>query len=516
MRQTWLLRLGLLPALTFAGLFLGRQSLASRMSSPVTFTHGVASGDVTPFSAVLWTRVSGKAILTVEVSGDPMFQANTFESVTLASAHSDFTVKVTAVPLMPNMTYFYRWRHDSTLSDVGTFKTPPLRVAPADIRFAYSGDSDGTRVNGIPFFNNFEVLDAARNEDLDFFIYLGDTVYSDSGLRTTGPAATLDEYRATYRVNRAMDALRDLMKATSIYSIWDDHEVRNDYDGRTVDPTLYANGRRAFLEYMPVLPLNLPDFPGCAALPLFRVFHWGKDVDVIILDERSCRSPDVQDACDGDLAPALPSFVRAQFGLSPAPPSGCLEALLDPSRTMLGTLQKALFKIFLQSSKAKFKFVINEVPIQQFYALPYDRWEGYAAERAEILHFIRDQQIRNVVFLSTDTHANLINEVFIDRFTDAEPIADEFVTGPIATVTFEQDIRRSVPIGLDPDAVVDALNALFDIVGVDCRHLDAFSYGLVEVDAGAGTASITLKDDRGAALVDQSNPATSCAKTIGP
>jgi alkaline phosphatase D len=516
MRQKWLLGLGLVPALAFAGLFLSRQSLAARMSQSVSFTHGVASGDVTPFSAVLWTRVNGKAMLTVEVSTDPMFQMKSFEQAGLASAHTDFTVKVIAAPLRPNVTYFYRWRHDSTLSEVGTFKTPPLRFAPADVRFAYSGDSDGTRVNGIPFFNNFEALDAARNEDLDFFVYLGDTIYADSGLRATGPAMTLDEYRDTYKVNREMDALRGLMRATSIYAIWDDHEVHDDFDGQTVAPTLYANGRRAFLEYMPVLSLNLRDFPGCGGVPLFRVFHWGKDVDVIILDERSRRSPDVEDACGSDLAPTLPSLVRTQFGLSPAPPSGCLKALLDPSRTLLGTFQKSLFKVFLLFSKAKFKFVINEVPIQQFYALPYDRWEGYAAERAEILNFIRDQQIRNVVFLSTDTHANLINEVFIDRFTEAQPIADEFVTGPIATFTFEQEIRRAVPIGLDPNAVLGALHALFDIVGVNCRHLNAFSYGLVNVDASAGTANITLKDDRGAALVDQLNPATSCAKTIGP
>ena len=33
--------------------------------------------------------------------------------------------------------------------------------------------------------------------------------------------------------------------------------------------------------------------------------------------------------------------------------------------------------------------IINEVPIQQYYALPYDRWEGYAAERRKLLTFLR-------------------------------------------------------------------------------------------------------------------------------
>ena len=80
--------------------------------------------------------------------------------------------------------------------------------------------------------------------------------------------------------------------------------------------------------------------------------------------------------------------------------------------------------------------MINELPIQQFFALPYDRWEGYGAERNEILNFIRDNAIDNVIFLATDIHANLINDVFIDAFTDPQSIANEFVTGPIATSTF--------------------------------------------------------------------------------
>ena len=54
------------------------------------------------------------------------------------------------------------------------------------------------------------------------------------------------------------------------------------------------------------------------------------------------------------------------------PPEGCLNALFDPSRTMLGSVQKALFKAVLLRSRAKFQFVINRCPIQQFYAQPYD------------------------------------------------------------------------------------------------------------------------------------------------
>jgi phosphodiesterase/alkaline phosphatase D-like protein len=173
-------------------------------------------------------------------------------------------------------------------------------------------------------------------------------------------------------------------------------------------------------------------------------------------------------------------------------------------------VQKQLFKDALLRSTAKFKFVINGEPIQQLFVLPYDRWEGYAAERTEILNFIRTNDLTNVIFLTTDLHANLMNEVFVDRFSDATPIADEFVTGPIATQTLQEAI-----LARGGAQLLDALHALLDLVGIDCRHLDVYSYGTVEVNANAGTATVTLKDDTGAVITDTLNANVRCVKTVG-
>lgn len=499
------------PALLITTLFIASPGDASHQPQ---FTHGVASGDVTQFSAVLWTRVDQEARLHAEVATNPSFIGPVRKFNVAASADDDFTAKVLAAPLAPDTTYFYLFRSGPVVSEVGTFRTAPLPFRSADVTFAYSGDSDGTRVGGAPFFNNFEVLEEIRQEDPDFWVYLGDTIYSDSGLRPA-PAMTLDEYRDAYKVNREYENLVNLMRDVSTYAIWDDHEVHNDYDGQTVDPTRYANGRQAFLEYMPIVEKPLPD-PDCAGDPIFRYFRWGEDVDVIILDERSCRSGDVEAVCSfapgvPDLAPTLPAALRPAFGLPASPPPGCLDAIFDPERTMIGDVQKAVLKAILRHSGAKFKFVINELAIQQFYALPYDRWEGYGAERNEILNFIRDNEIDNVVFLTTDNHANLINEVFIDNFADPEPIADEFITGPIATNTLEVSILA----GFGAEGLA-AFNQVLTLVGVDCRDLNAYSYGLVEVDAAAGTATVTLKDDSGATLTNTVAPAVPCSRTIGP
>lgn len=464
----------------------------------VVFTHGVASGDVTATSAVLWTRVDREASLQTEVAADPDFRGKTFTRTTAATAATDFTVKVVAEPLDSARLYYYRFTDGEATSDTGSFRTAPPRTVSAPVRFVFAGDSDGTRVNGQPAYNQFEVLDAARRENPDFFVYLGDTVYADSG-RRPAPARTLDEYRALYKENREYPALRGLLQAVSTYAIWDDHEVANDFAGQTVDRTLYATGRRAFLEYMPLLNLPLPDRVSCAADPLFRLFRWGSDVDLIILDERSCRSADVEHACSGDLAPALSPLLRFAVNIAPSPPPGCLDALRDPSRTLLGGFQKLVFQSALLYSKAKFKFVINEVPIQQLYAFPYDRWEGYAAERDEILRFVRNNNIRNVIFLTADSHANFMGPVVLDRPANPIPVADEFVAGPIATTTLGREIQDRFPISPED------YRRILEVIGVECVELDAYGYGLVEVQGGAAT--ISLKNDRGEIL---------CRKTIGP
>ena len=62
-----------------------------------------------------------------------------------------------------------------------------------------------------------------------------------------------------------------------------------------------------------------------------------------------------------------------------------------------GPVQKAQFEADLHASTAKWKIVLSEDAIQQFYALPYDRWEGYGAERLEILNHIRNNDLERRV-----------------------------------------------------------------------------------------------------------------------
>ena len=459
----------------------------------VTFEDGVASGDVTNDGAVLWTRAQGAASVTAEVATDPSFDgAVTLEAETAASR--DFTVKVRATDLDADTRYYYRFRSGDTLSPEGTFVTAPDASVSKPLRFVFSGDSDGARLeDGTPPFNEFEVLDAAAADDPAFFLYFGDTIYAD----TEPYAEDLAGFRRKYRENRGYEALRNILAATSTYNMWDDHEVYNDYAGTEVDAALFEEAEQAFREYMPIDDEANPD-------TLYRTFRWGADLEMIVLDERSYRDYSaVEDCREDDDTPADPlpaaAFdgapdairgIREFTGLPEELPPGCQETIKDPDRTMLGARQKEYLFDWLSGTDATWKVIVNPVPIQSLLFQPYDRWEGYAAEREEILTFIRDEGIDNVVFLTTDFHANIFGAVRVEPLAGA-PVAYEAVAGPIAKSLFKADIADVVG-----EAGADAVDGfLRGLLQVDCAVTDAYSYGLVEV--GAERIRISARDDTG-------------------
>jgi phosphodiesterase/alkaline phosphatase D-like protein len=488
----------------------GMAAPAQAHRDPVPFKQGVASGEVRSTSVILWTRDTNGSV-RVQVSTKANFKTLVESKKVGAPKSDDRTVSTEITGLKPNTHYFYRFLDLETgkFSRRGEFVTAPRANANVDVHFAYSGDSDGwfDPDTGEPAFNDFEVLDSVRQQatqfGAQFFIYLGDTIYSDSSLSPFGPADTVGEYRKAYKQNRSYHALRDMMATMSTYAVWDDHEVRNDFDS-TVDPDLFAAGMRAFEEYMPV-----PDWD--SELGFYRNFKWGKNVEFFVVDGRSFRSQEVDTtgACDNppgsgvaDIAPLLPPDLRMAFAAvapqlaMPVPPA-CVAALNDPDRTLLGAAQKARLMDDLQDSTAKFKLIVNDVPVQNLYVLPYDRWEGYLAERMEILSFIMDNDIQNVVWLTTDTHANITNDVFTDFFTGVDTGTDEVVVGPIATNTFANEILQ---VGFPPEAVNTFALFVGLILGAECVNLDAYSYGNVIYTAATKQLSVQSMDDEGVGM----------------
>jgi alkaline phosphatase D len=488
------------------------------------FRYGVAAGEITSTSAVLWTRAPkpGRVMLVVkrppfnETGGDILYEAK-------ATRSNDLTVRVTVRGLAPATTYLYVFGFGSgnrpgplgvgaaAASPVGTFETPPAPSTGVNVRFAISGDADATPgQNGKPAFNNYGVYGRMAAERNDFNINLGDTIYSDSEVGGAPVARTVPQKWAKYKLGLDLAPLRALRQSAGLYSHWDDHEFVNDFSREENGAAIYAAGVKAFTDYSPVAR------PG--KLGLYRTFRWGKHLELFFLDERSFRSAKATQVCGGDVAPAAPQAVRDAFaalapGLKNPVSPACLAALNDPARTMLGAPQLAALTKAIKASTATWKVIVNEVPIQQFYALPYDRWEGYAAEREKLLRFLQ-ANVKNAVFLTTDTHGNLVNEVRYKTLGGAPETSGiwEVVTGPVATNTFAKEIDSF----LGSKGAGTAIGALFfkppppNGMGMRCAALDTYSYSQVTVTAR--TLRVALKDARGKPVQEATGAA--CAPLV--
>ena len=463
-------------------------------AAPPGFRYGVAVGEVTRTSAIVWTRAPRAGKVTVRVSPSSSMKLGVLYSA-VARPANDLTV-TRKVFVGPGKRYWFRFEQGVARSVAGTFSTAPKVSTARDIRFAISGDADATAgSNGTPAFNSYGVYARMAAERNDFNINLGDTIYSDSEVGGAPVARTVAEKWEKYKLGLALPALRKLRASAGLYSHWDDHEFLNDFSKPEHGQAIYSAGVEAFRDYAPVAY-----YPG---IGLYRTFRWGKNLELFFLDERSFRSAKATAVCSGDLAPTAPQAVRDGFSsLAPAlknpVPPGCLAAIDDPARTMLGARQHAAFTKAIKASKAAWKVIVNEVPIQQFYALPYDRWEGYAAERERLLRFLQ-ANVKNVVFMTTDTHANLVNEVRY-RTLGGPPEGSgiwEVVTGPVATNTFSREIDRF----LGTPGAGSAIGAIFfkpsppQGMGMRCAALDVYSYAQVTVTSRRLT--VALRDARG-------------------
>ena len=430
---------------------------AACTSTPPRFPHGVASGDMTNESAVLWTRASRTSTLVPELSTTPGFEwPRTLAPVT-AAASGDFTAKTLAFGLEPGTRYYYRFRSGRSVSPVGTFRTAYAPAQPAVVRMAFTGDADWR-------FKPYPILSSLARENLDYFVFLGDLVYEWNDADLTDVADDLEGYRMKYRENReprpgspsqAVPML-DLYAAFGQYSVFDNHETGHSLDpgappyttggapfgGGFVNQTPGHRERmRAYREYQPVREEvhDGSDARTNDTHRFYRAYSWGANVELIVLDARSYRD--------------------ARLKSSAEPAAG------DCNRTMLGAVQLAWAQQALLAAKqrgAVWKVVVVSSPLQAFGG-PAEAgtdqdgtksWIGaYRCERNRLLAFIDANAIDNVVFLTTDNHYTAINNLDYetipgDRRSARRPArnAFEIMTGPLGAGTSPAPYGRKVDV----------------------------------------------------------------------
>jgi len=441
--------------------------------------HGLATGDVTQDTAVLWTRSDAPGDVTFEYSTTPDFSSNV-QSMTVSVADPTVPAKQVLSGLTPGTDYYVR-ATSGTETTGGQFTTP---AAP--------GTRSGLRIAALSDWQQAPPFTAIKNvpqRDPDLVLKLGDTIYADletPGVPGVSQARTLQQFRAKHAevlsarpggatTGPFANHMRAVYAQAPVLSTIDDHEIVDNFAGGAApgdspdapdigssqqrlftdgtgatignpvptgaafvnETTVYQDALQAYEEYHPLNPqvwtgtvnpaTGIGPDPRMEGKPkLYRHVTYGSDASVTMLDSRSFRDAQLDPPADVTDPAEVQQFFTAAF---------------DPTRTLLGRAQVEQLKADLLSAQqtgTTWKFVTIPEPIQEFGIVnAEDRFEGYAAERSELLGFIDQAGIENVVFLAGDFHGNIVNDLSYQApgpggLSNIRTNAFEVVTGPVS------------------------------------------------------------------------------------
>lgn len=416
------------------------------------FYHGVASGDPTDTSVMIWTRVtpdSGNADnidVYWQISTDTSFNNIVNYGKLKAKQSNDLCVKVDVCGLQPNRSYYYMFNAFGINSLTGRTKTAPAKLADSDsVRFAVVSCADYE--NG--YFNAYESI--VNKNNVDAVVHLGDYIYEyeTGGISINNPGRfyeplteviSMQDYRIRHSHYKLDPQLRRIHQTFPFITVWDDHETCNDAyrDGgqnhQANEGSYAVRKSNSTSTYFTWMPLRKPD--PFDTLRIFRKLRYGKLLDLIMLDTR------LYDRDEQDIASAN-----------------------DSTHKLMGPLEMAWFLQQLSDTSTRWKIIGNQVmfaPLQIF-GQPFnaDQWDGYNYERTKIQNHILNTNIKNVVMLTGDIHTSWCNDVpgnNYDPNTGNGSICVEFVGTSVTS------LNSPLPVGV---GIIQSLNPHMKYIDLD-------------------------------------------------
>ena len=340
--------------------------------------------------------------------------------------------------LAPDQSYWYRFVAPSAASAVGRARTLPVAGSSvSQLRLAYA--SCQCYANG--YYTAWRQI---ATQPVDAVLFLGDYIYESALiqlLRTVreegvAEARTLEDYRAKYRLYKTDPDLQAAHAAHPFVTVWDDHEIVNDYDASvfTTDPGRASAAYQAWFEYQPVWPIS--------GNRIYRDLPWGDLGQLFMLDTRQYR---------GGHRPGAPLYgVRELTAYEAA-----------AGRTILGADQRSWLTNGLSAAQAAgttWKIIGNQVMIAPLRvtdldtpearaadpSLPvhagiytnanFDSWDGFGWERDLLLSHLDTAGIQNTLFVTGDYHSFWQAPLTTDFDDPAAPmVANEFAAGAISS-----------------------------------------------------------------------------------
>jgi len=414
----------------------------------VSFAHGVASGDPLADRVILWTRITATGTADIDVGWEISETSDFSRTVASGSLRtgpaSDFTVKVDATGLTANRSYFYRFGCYGQLSPVGRTKTLPTGSV-SRVRFAVFSCSNYPA----GYFNVY--ADAARFDDIDVGLHLGDYIYEyaaggyasqNAGTlgRVSKPATeiiTLTDYRIRFQQYRTDPDLQAVHARMPFIAVWDDHELTNDtWSGgaENHDPATEglwsARRQMAIQAYHEWMPIRVPN----TAQPdkIYRSFDFGNLISLHMLDTRvigrdkqlalasyvgadrsfnsAAFTADVTNPARQLMGAEQTTWLRNQMSKSTATwqilgQQVLMARMLLPAPMVLGTTGYPAYFAIAAKVKAGVALSAAEQQLLTTTPVPYnlDAWDGYHAARETVLNMAQTLN-KNMVVLAGDTH----------------------------------------------------------------------------------------------------------------
>ena len=393
-----------------------------------TITHGPMIGGVTENSARIYIRTNQATNFILEYSTDSLFSA--FQSINSGTdAASDSSKIINLSSLNTSTHYYFRYRINGVIQNVrGHFKTFPTVGTAGHLVFV-TGSCQETP--------NMKVFDLMPTYKPDLFIHTGDFTYPSYQLpRYFG--ANYPETRGTielaWRKRNEEPVCKEMLKKMPIAYMPDDDDtwgnskyfkgggamVRYDF-GKLINyfdliprtQEMRDNCLKGYHDFFPGYPV-VNDTDG-----YYHAFKVG-NCEFFMIDVRSCNTGGWNN-------------LKYNSALNLWTFDGN-----NPAHTLLNHPQLEWLLNGLRNSTATWKFIISGVPfnrnIQPLVELPLliqgmefniagnagtgfrmsysfsDYFGAYAYEREKILHYIKDNAIKNVIVISGDTHGCAIDD----------------------------------------------------------------------------------------------------------
>ncbi len=412
---------------------------ASPRPSGDPFTLGIASGDPTPHTVVLWTRLAPDPLaanggmpdrpvgVEWQLAHDEGFRQIARSGTAWAVPQLAHSVHIDPPDLGPGREFFYRFRYAGHISPVGRTRTLPARGwNMSKLRLAFASCqawSDGY----------YAALRHLATEDADLTVHLGDYVYEggipgDAGLREAQVPEVMQQapqdltrWRQQYAWYKSDPDLQAAHRANPWLVTWDDHEVVNDYANTHSQSPPYEIARlrraayQAWYEHQPVR-LTTRQF---ASPTIYRRIEWGRLAQFDLIDGRQYR----------DIPPC--GWGEAQ---------ACAQAY-DPAISMLGRTQEEWLYAGLRRSRARWNLLGSNVMLARLDhdgakgdLLWNDAWDGFPAARLRLIDAWRRAQTRNPVVFTGDWHSTFVNDIHANFDKPGTPVvATEFVGTSLTT-----------------------------------------------------------------------------------